>query len=465
MEAFADTSALFAVAGHRDAAALTALGLHAQQHRGTAGAGIASADGALVRLDVQDGPAHASFGAERLEGLPGALAIGQVFGRSPLEGPSDDGELYRIAWGRFRGGPMAAAVSGQVVNGSRLRRELADGGSLFRTASDAELLLHLIATSNQRTVVNRVVDAIWRIRGAYALVVLTEDHLIAVRDPAGFRPLVLGRLGDAQLFATEDAAIRFVGGEVRREVRPGELLVADARGMVSVSPLPTAQPRACAQELATLARSDATVFGRSTHAVRSALGERLGQVHPCPEADLVCGALGGGVAARAYARVAGLPYEDAVVTEAPVARPLPEPPSGVPGLTARARWRVVPAVVADRTVVVVTPVVSTGREVRQVVRLLIEAGARDVHLRVASAPVLGACPYGVASPLPEELVSRSAADPAELLGVRSVAWLPREAAHELVNPHVPELDGLCEACLGAPPPLVADPADDQLPLF
>jgi amidophosphoribosyltransferase len=460
VDRFVDTSALFAVVGHRDAAALAVLGLHAQQHRGTGGAGLAVSDGNVVRFQVRAGPVHAGFDPAATEELPGSIALGQVFGRAELDAPLGEDDGQRIAYARHRGGPLAAAVSGHFTNAATVRRELLEAGALFSGASGAELLLHLVAASGQRTFVNRVVDALWRLKGAYSLLLLGDDHLVAVRDPAGFRPLVLGRLGEAHLLATDEGALRFVGADVRREVAPGEMLVIDQRGSLSVTPFPRADRRACAQEHVALARTDATVFGRPVHPARAAFGARLGQAHPCPDADLVCAAPGAEAAAIGYARSARLPYEHALLADPPVLRPLPEPPAGVPDLGSRVRWRAVPAVVRDRVVVLVAPSLTTGRSLRKMVRLLRGEGAAGVHVRIASPAIRGSCPYGVASPMPEELVlQRDDADPAEVLGARSLAWLPLDALRDELGSDV------CEACFTHELPIAPDGGEDQLPLF
>lgn len=469
MDLFVDTSAICAVAGHRDAAHLVSLALHRLQHRGAAGAAVGVADGHQVRFRAVKGPVHAGFDAEALDAMPGALAIGQVFGRleSDERLNGDWPDIDRTVFARHRGGPLVTAVSGRFTNGDRLRRDLIDAGAVFQTLSDAELLLHLVASSAQKTLVNRLVDALWRVEGAYSLLVLSESHLIAVRDPSGFRPLVLGRLGDVSVLATEDGAIRFIGGEARREVHPGELLVLDGRGVQSVTPFVRRDPSACVQEYVSLARTDAAPFGLSAHAVRVALGERLAMLHPSPEAEVVCALPGGGEsAALGFARASGLPYEPGLLAEPAVSRRLVEPPSGIPGFGARARWQVVPAVVADRIVVLVAPSVTTGRTLRTAIRLLHEGGARAVHLRIASPPLRTSCPYGVSGPMPEEMLfTDEDTDRTDAIGARSVAWLSLKDLHEIASAPSEEARGLCDACFSKRRPLEPERLEDQLPLF
>lgn len=463
MEGFADAAALFAVAGHRDAAHLAYLGLHALQHRGRGGVALAAADGALVRYRSGSGLVRDAVDARVLASLPGMLAAGHAWGRlDPGDPPEarDALEVERMIHARYRGGQAAAAVSGRFTNGGRLRRELKEAGALLHTPSDGELLLHLVAHSAQKTFVNRLVDALWKVEGAYALVVACEDRVIAVRDPAGFRPLVLGRLGDAVLVASEDTAIRFVGGEVRRDVRPGEMVILDGRNLQSVTPFARREPAACVHESVALARADAAAFGLPVHEFRERVGERLAREHPCLEAEVVTGLPGAGDAlANAYARTARVPFQPALLKEPYTTGPVEEP-AGSRDFGTRLAIRAIPSVVSGRAVVLVVPSVVTGRGTRRIVRLVLDAGARAVHVRVGSPPVRSACPYGVSSPTTDELLATTrAGDPAEWLGARSLAYLSLEALRELAGP------GRCDACFSAERPLVPEEDDDQLPLF
>lgn len=445
MEGFADASALFAVSGHHEAARITTRGLASVQHRGAGGAAIAACDGALLRYRWGAGRVDEAIGATALGALSGRLAIGHVWGRgehAPVDAPDGaDGE--RMAFARYHGGQAAAAIAGRFTNGARLRRELKEAGALFHTPSDGELLLHLLASSQQKTFVNRLVDALWKVDGAYALVVACEDRVIALRDPAGVRPLVLGRLGEAVVVASEDTAIRAVGGEVRREVHPGEMVILDGRMMQSVTPFPRRPAAACVHEYVSLARADAAVFGRAAHDVRGRLGERLGRDQPCPDADVVAALPGADAHAVGFARSSRLPLEAAFLRE-----------------SATGEWRAVPSAVGGRSVALVAPSLATGRTLRRGVRLLLDAGASQVHVRVAAPPVRAACVYGVSTPTADELLTTRDADPVEWLGATSVAFLSLEALHEVAGG-----SGFCDACFSGIRPIAPEEADDQLPLF
>jgi amidophosphoribosyltransferase len=467
MEELTDSSALFAVSGHRDAAYLTYIGLHAQQHRGAGGVALAASDGAVVRSRRGEGLVQEAVTAQTLLSLPGGLALGKTWSTGPQQADPfelrDALEADGLTFARYRGGQVAAAVSGRFTNGPRLRRELKEQGALFHGASDAELLLHLLALSPQRTFVNRLVDALWKVEGAWSLVVLSEDRLVAVRDPRGFRPLLLGRLQDAALVASEESALRLVGGELRRELEPGELLVLDGRGVQSVAPF-AARPRSpCVQEAVGVARAESRVEGAPAHELRTALGEALAADCPCPEAELVTGWGGAADAvAHGFARATGLPHVPAVLREPYTARRFHEPPSGIRDFGTRLYWRVVPGAVTDRSVALVVPTVVTGLGVRKAVLMLLEAGAREVHVRSASPLLAHACPYGVATPTSDELlVTLKGADAVHWLGARSLGALSAERVREVLGG-----GGACDACTTGVRPLeLPTAAEDQLELF
>jgi amidophosphoribosyltransferase len=460
VDRFVDMVGLCAVAGVRDAAGRVSRGLDALGHRGSVRRSIAASE----HLGASTSDVAAPLGP-----LRGPIAIGEVHGWPAAEGLGSETGGERLVVGRIRDRWVAVALSGRLTNGAALRRELLEAGAVLQTRADAEVLLHLVATSAQRRLVNRVVDALWRVEGAYALLVLTADLLVAVRDPAGFRPLVLGRIGDAGVVATEDAAIRAAGGEVRRALHPGEMVVLDGRGVQSVSPFPGRPPTACVQEELVLAAPDAAPFGRTVHDSRAALGERLAATHPCPGADLVCGVPGWDGAAVAYARAAGLPYEPALLPcpaeggDEPI-EPI-EPIDRVEPIRVT-RWRAIGAAVKDRVVVLVAPTLTTGRALAEAVTTLRRAGAAAVHLRVACPPVRAACPYGVACPTPEELwVHRMiGGGGAAALGAASVDALTLSDIRQLLGTGDPQVHGLCDACLSGERPL-HDRPEDQLPLF
>ncbi len=465
MEGFHDESGIFGIAGHRAAAHLTYLGLHALQHRGGDSAGIVATDGDLLRSWHGVGRVQEAFGGPHLQALVGAAAIGQVVrGERPGE--------PLVA--RYRDGQLALALAGRFTNGGELRGELKERGALFASSSDAEVLLHLLAASRQRTLVNRLVDALMQVEGAFSLLLATEDRLIAVRDPHGFRPLVRGAHEGAEVFASDDAPLRFLGAEITGEVEPGEILVVDKAmmggGATSLRPFPERARAACVQEIVQLAGGDAQVFGQAVYPLRVALGERLGREQPCPRGQVVVGLPAGGTAAAlGYGRAAEIPVKEGLLEAPTGGRQYVEPPREIPDFGARLRWRPVPAVVAGQSVVLVVAAIATGEGVRRAVRLLRRAGATEVHIRSVSPLPGGACPYGVATPTEDELLHNRHGGDAEIgraLGADSIAFLTLEGLHAIVGRRADGERQWCDGCLSGRYP-VRPPEDErvQLPLF
>ncbi len=388
--------------------------------------GLCGSDGFVVRASPMT-----ELGVTRLSARSVVGAYGRGAGISPH-------------LGRFKGGMAAVALSGRVTNGQRLRSDLFDRGAVLSSGSDAELLLHLCAASTQRTVVNRLVDALFRVEGGFSVVFQTEELLGAVRDPRGLRPLVYGRCDGATVFASEDGAILAIGGEVVREVEPGELILVDATGARSVAPFPRKTRAACAQELLAVASNASSSAGASVWAVRDALGAKLAEVEPIEGLDVVCAPAEASAYAASFARAA--------VSVA------------VDGLHATSEgWIAVPGAVGDRVVALVLPSLTTGVTARLAVQALRSAGARRVHVRLASAPVRAPCAYGVAGPTQDELLAdTSPAALAAFLGADDVAMLPvasLRTAHPRLRP------GLCDGCLTRDWPLAPEEVDSQLPLF
>lgn len=451
MEGFRDGSGLFGIAGHASAGLLTGQGLRALQHRGTMGVAVAVCDGHQVRAVRARGRVGV-LDSEQLSSFVGTMALGQVFGglgSLDVAGlPLDGGD--RMVVGHLSSGPMAVALAGRLTNGSRLRRELKDKGALFQSDSDAEVLLHLIAQSPQRTPVNRIVDALWKVEGAFSGLLLGPNLMVAVRDPRGFRPLVVGSLDGALVIATEDTAIRDAGGEVQRAVRPGEMVVVDRGDVQSVRPFPPQPSNRCAQELIALARHDATVFDRAPYEVREDLGRSLGCEAPCPDAEVVVALPEDEPYGIGFARATGLPYERGLL-----------PGYGAPD--DETRWMTVPAVVRGRRVVLVARSLLTGRVLKRAIAALRAASAVDVHLRVATPPIQRACIYGVPSPTTDELawVHHSDLDDLALwLDALTVGFSSQGGTKAVLG-----REGWCTACITGELPVTPEEPDDQLPLF
>ena len=466
MEGFRDETGLCGIAGHRHAAQQLYLGLHALQHRGREGAAMVASDGNLLQHRRGTGLVQEVFTGPILQELRGNLAIGQVHGAGYGQRPTQVQD--RLVFARYALGQIAVAVGGRFSNGARLKKELKERGAVFYTASEAEVLLHLIARSAQRTMVNKVVDALWKIEGSFSVLVATEDRLLGVRDPRGFRPLIQGRLGNATILSSEDSAIRFMGGTVIREVPPGEMVIVDASAARRVSPFPKQARTSCVHEFVGLASADSDVFGLSTYSLRVAMGERLAREQTCP-ADVVIAIPPAGVPqALGYAKVLQKPFREGLLRAPYSGRQYLEPAGGVEQFGTRVLLRAVPAVVYEKRVAVVTSSLVTGRGIAKAVQLVREAGAIEVHLRIAAPPVLNSCPYGVGCPTPEELIyptNTSLGELARQLGVDSIGFLSLDGLHAIVGRRVDGATTHCDACFSGNYPLPPEEPEDQLPLF
>ncbi|MBT3218665.1 MAG: amidophosphoribosyltransferase [Proteobacteria bacterium] len=466
MEGFRDETGLCGIAGHRHAAQQLYLGLHALQHRGREGAAIVASDGNLLRRRRGTGLVQEVFTGPILQELQGNLAIGQVHGAGYGQRPTQVQD--RLVFARYALGQIAIAVGGRFSNGVRLKKELQERGAVFHTAAEAEILMHLMARSPQRTMVNRLVDALWKVEGAFSVLVSTEDRLVGVRDPRGFRPLIQGRLNNATVLASEDTAIRMMGGTVIREVPPGEMVIVDSSAARRVSPFPKQRRTACVHEFVGLASADAEVFGLSTYSMRVALGERLAREQPCPGDVVVAIPTAGVPQALGYAKVVQKPFREGLIRAPYTGRQYLEPAGGVERFGTRVLHTAVPAVAFEKRVVVVASSLVTGRGISKAVQLVREAGAVEVHLRIAAPPVLNSCPYGVGCPTPEELIyptNTSLAEMARKVGSDTIGFLSLDGLHAIVGRRVDGTTTHCDACFSGNYPLPPEEPVDQLPLF
>ena len=449
MRGFRDTSGLCAVANHPEASKQVWLGLQAVQHRGDAGVMMAVSDGDHMRTIRGRGTVEEGLERSHVEGTRGAWAVGQVYGCVELD-PNGDNPAPLIV-GQNRGGDFAVALSGRFSNGAELRKSLQQQGSMLCTNSDAELLALLISRSDRNTPVNRIVDALWRVEGGYVAVVMSKDRLVAVRDPRGFRPLVLGRVDEGWVIASEEGAIRAMGGWVEQVIEPGEMVILDRKGRRVVRPFPKRATSACIHELVSVARPDTRLFGQDVHQMRVALGVQLAKESGGPKDGVVVGLPDGSQAAAVgYARESSLPYEPGLM------------------LTDEGIWLAVPGVVRERKVVLVAGHLATGNAVRRGVQLLREAGAKEVHVRVSSPAARVPCPYGLSSPMRDELAMGRHEDQAKLatrMGSDDVRCLSHDALLAVAGEAGEEASPFCSMCFGGRAPLAVEEMDDQLPLF
>ncbi|RLN25363.1 amidophosphoribosyltransferase, chloroplastic-like [Panicum miliaceum] len=461
---------VFGVIGDLDASSLCYLGLQKLQHRGEEGAGIAAsgADGKLKSVtglglvgDVFGDPA-------RLAKLPGDAAIGHV--RYSTAGASSMRNVQPFL-AAYRFGQLAVAHNGNLVNYQALRSKLEAQGSIFNTSSDTEVILHLIATSLSRPLLSRICDACERLAGAYSLLFLTADKLFAVRDPFGFRPLVMGRRPNgAIVFASETCALDLIDAAYEREVEPGEVVVVDRRDMsVSYACLVPHRPRkSCVFEHIYFALPNSVVFGHAVHERRSAYGRALAEESPAPTADVVIPVPDSGFyAALGFAQASGLEFQQGLIRWHYSGRSFIQPSQAIRDLAVKLKLAPVRGVITGKSVVVVDDSLVRGTTSSKIVRLLRDAGAREVHMRIASPPVIGSCLYGIDTPSEGELISNRM----DLEGVRrsigcdSLAFLSLDKLHSIYGDEAHEL---CDACFSRNYPVlptVPEPVPELVSAF
>ena len=361
---------------------------------------------------------------------------------------------------RFRDGNIALAHNGNLINATELRRELEDRGSIFASSMDSEVLVHRLAKSSAVAPEHKLADALARVEGAYSLLVLIGDTLLAARDPRGWRPLVIGRLGDAYVAASETCALDIVGATPIRDVKPGEIIAIDRGGMRCMQAFEAKPLKRCVFEYIYFARPDSYVFGGSVDRARRSLGRQLALEQPCPGADLVFAVPdSSNSAALGYAETSGLPLELALIRNHYVGRTFIQPLQGDRDAKVKVKYNAVREVLSGKRVVMVDDSIVRGTTTRGLVALVRAAGAREVHMRVSSPPITGPCYYGFDTPRREELIAANypVAEIARRIGVDSLGYLSLEGMLKAV-PGGP--DGFCHACFSGdyptPPPVDAD---------
>lgn len=460
---FHEECALMGVYGHPEAANLVYLGLYAQQHRGQEGAGIVSSDGTLLLSHRGLGLVADVFDQEVLDRLAGNMAIGHnryaTSGRTLLKNT----QPFVV---EFAHGGLAVAHNGNLVNALELRETLEARGAIFQSSVDTEVIVHLIASASGETLVDRIVAALGAVRGAYSLLFLSRDELIAVRDPNGFRPLVMGRIKDAVVFASETCALDLIGATYERELQAGEVVVVSESGTRSLFPFPSAPATRCIFEYVYFARPDSTVFGRNVYQVRKALGRVLAREQPA-DADLVVPVPDSGVpAALGFAEESGLPFDFGLIRNHYVGRTFIEPQDAIRHFGVKVKLNAQSQVLDGKRVVVVDDSIVRGTTSRKIVTMLRAAGAREVHMRISSPPTIGPCYYGVDTPTRSELIASAHSVEAirEFITADSLGFLSEQGLYPFAGGAG---EGFCDACFTGRYPLpVSDEARSrQLVLF
>jgi amidophosphoribosyltransferase len=399
---FREACGVFGIFGHAEAANLAYLGLYALQHRGQESAGIAASDGVQVRHRKAMGYVNEAFGAEALATLPGHLAIGHV--RYSTAGESKLANAQPIVVDSVHG-QFGICHNGNLVNAGDLREALVGEGAIFQTNSDTEVMVHLFARSREESSERAIVDALSQVRGAFSFVMLTKDRIFGVRDPHGFRPLVIGRLDEAWVLCSETCALDLIGATYVRDVEPGELVVVSAAGLRSIKPFAPARQAQCIFEHVYFARPDSYVFGESVNEVRTDLGRRLARERPA-DADVVVPIPDSGVcAAVGFAEASGIPMRFGLIRNHYVGRTFIEPRQSIRHFGVRVKLNPVRSIIEGQRVVLVDDSIVRGTTSRKIVRMVRGAGAREVHMRISCPPTISPCFYGVDTPRRSELIA------------------------------------------------------------
>lgn len=435
---FREECGVVAIYGHGEASTLAYLGLHALQHRGQESAGIASSDGQTVFVHKAMGLVMDIFNEEALGKLPGSLAIGHNRYSTTGDSALLNAQPIRVDCNK---GMLALAHNGNLVNALEIRTRLEKAGSIFQTTSDTEVVVHLIAQSREETLTDAIADALRRLEGAFSLVIMTRDRIFACRDSRGFRPLAMGRmkhadgnLKDTIVFASESCAFDLIGAEYEREVKPGELVVVGPEGIHSRFFGEKKKQTSCIFEHVYFSRPDSKVFGRSVQVSRELLGRALAKEAPC-DADIVVPVPDSGVtAALGYAHASGMPFRFGLIRNHYVGRTFIEPEQRVRDFGVKLKLNPVRSLLEGKRVVLIDDSIVRGTTSRKIVRMVRDAGATEVHLRISCPPTISPCFYGVDTPRKKELIAanQSVDEIRKFIGADSLSYL--------------SMDGLKQAC-------------------
>ncbi|HNQ92874.1 MAG TPA: amidophosphoribosyltransferase [Alphaproteobacteria bacterium] len=439
---------VFGIFGHEDASTLTALGLHALQHRGQESSGIVSYNGSEFFVhrglglvdDIFNDPAV-------INRLAGNCAIGH--NRYATTGETLLRNVQPL-YAELAFGGLAVAHNGNLTNAVKIRNELTEHGAIFQCTSDTEVIIHLVALSKKKTVLDRLIDSLHQIEGAYSLICFAEGRMIGVRDPNGFRPLVLGKLGKAYILASETCALDIIGAEFVRDIAPGEMVVISNEGIQSHHPFDASPSRFCIFEYIYFARPDSIMEGKSVYEMRKKIGAVLAQESPC-EADLVVPVPDSGVpAAIGYAQESGLPFELGIIRNHYVGRTFIEPTQKIRNFGVKRKHNANRGMVEGKRIVLVDDSIVRGTTSRKIVEMMRQAGAREVHMRISAPPITHGCYYGIDTPSREDLLasSHSVEEIAKFIGVESLAFISDDGLYRAVgeqgrNAKSPQY---CDAC-------------------
>jgi len=456
-DALHEECGVFGVFGHPDSGALTVLGLHALQHRGQEAAGIVTYDNGHFTAERHPGLVGDIFGGKnsaRALNLKGAYAIGH--NRYSTAGGSAPRNIQPM-FADLTGGGIAIAHNGNLTNARLLRAELVGEGRIFQSTSDTEVIIHLAARSKYKPIVDKLIDALKQVEGAYSLVALTSKKLIGVRDPWGVRPLVLGKLDGAHFLASETCALDIIGAEFVRDIEPGEMVVITKDGIESYHPFSKQPSRFCVFEYIYFSRPDSVVEGRNVYEQRKRTGVELAREAPAA-ADMVIPVPDSSIpAALGYANEAGLPFELGIIRNHYVGRTFIEPTDGIRNFGVRKKHNPNRATLAGKRVVLIDDSIVRGTTSKKIVQMVRDAGAAEVHFRVASPPTAHSCFYGVDTPNTDDLLAHKAdvEGMRRLIGADSLAFISMDGLYRAMGEGKRKADApqFCDACFSGDYPI------------
>ncbi|HEY4706731.1 MAG TPA: amidophosphoribosyltransferase [Thermodesulfobacteriota bacterium] len=458
---FNDECGVFGIYGHPEASNLTYLGLYSLQHRGQESAGIASTDGKVLHHHKGMGLVADVFTSADIEKLHGSAAIGHVRYSTSGESHIRNAQPFVVEYSR---GGIAVAHNGNIVNAMLLRAEFEAYGSIFQSSMDTEIIVHLIASSKEISLVDRITASLRRLLGSYSLLFLTEEVMVAARDPHGFRPLSLGRLKGSWVVASETCAFDLIEAEYVRDIEPGEIVVIDKSGVKSYKPFPKASYTPCVFEFIYFARPDSKIFGVNVHAVRKRLGARLAMEHPV-EADMVVPVPDSGVpAAIGYAEASGIPFDKGIVRNHYVGRTFIEPKDAIRHFGVKIKLNAIEDIIRGKRLVVIDDSIVRGTTSRKIIKMIRAAGAKEVHMRISSPPTICPCYYGIDTPRREDLIAavQSIEEINEYITSDTLGYLSVEGLYEAVR----EAGcSFCDACFTGKYPVEVLSRAPQLALF
>ena len=452
------------VYGHPEAANLVYLGLYALQHRGQESAGIVASTHSKMRLEVGMGLVADVFDPIRILKLPGPLAIGH--NRYSTAGKSElvNAQPCMI---NYSAGSLALAHNGNLVNAHAIRKGLGSKGAIFQSTNDSEVIVHLMAQSKAETFVDQAAEALRQVSGAYSLVLMTKTELVAARDPHGFRPLCLGKLDGAYIVASETCVMDLIEAEFIREVEPGELILINDQGIQSFFPFKKVETKHCVFEHIYFARPDSFIFGEHVYTARKNMGRAMAQESPA-DVDLIVPVPDSGVvSAMGFAEESGIPFEMGLIRNHYVGRTFIEPQSQIRHFGVKLKLNPVKEIIAGKRVAIIDDSIVRGTTARKIVKMLRDAGAKEVHLRISSPPILHSCFYGIDTPTKEELIAHThnLEETRQYLAADSLAYLSLEKMMEVLENGKKKF---CSACFdGNYPVPVTDKKTDtsQMGLF